>query len=59
MRRVHEMRGGKDYNSDFGKRMRGEGVSADVIRHRFEQAVRRLGMNTTSLHSIGANQQSM
>ena len=48
MNRVREMRGGKDYDSDFSLRMHGEGVWADLIRQRFEKAVKRLGMNMTS-----------
>lgn len=42
--RVREMRGGKDYDSDFGKRMHGEGVWADLIRQRCSKDVDRLGM---------------
>jgi DNA repair photolyase len=45
MNRVREMRGGKDYDSDFSKRMHGEGVWADLIRQRFVKAVQRLGMS--------------
>ena len=45
MNRVREMRGGKDYDSAFGGRMRGEGVWADLIRQRFEKAVHRLGLH--------------
>ena len=45
MNRVREMRGGKDYDSSFASRMHGEGVWADLIRQRFEKAVRRLGLN--------------
>ena len=48
MNRVREMRGGKDYDSDFSKRMHGEGVWADLIRQRFVKATQRLGMNLTS-----------
>jgi DNA repair photolyase len=44
MNRVREMRGGKDYESDFSKRMHGEGVWADLIRQRFTKTVERLGM---------------
>lgn len=44
MNRVRDLRGGKDYDSDFGKRMHGEGVWADLIRQRFSKAVDRLGM---------------
>jgi DNA repair photolyase len=45
MNRVREMRGGKDYDSDFSKRMHGEGVWADLIRQRFAKTVARLGMD--------------
>jgi DNA repair photolyase len=44
MNRVRDMRGGKDYDSDFSKRMHGEGVWADLIRQRFTKTVERLGM---------------
>jgi DNA repair photolyase len=48
MNRVRDMRGGKDYDSDFSKRMSGEGVWADLIRQRFKKTVDRLGMNLDS-----------
>jgi DNA repair photolyase len=44
MNRVREMRGGKDYESDFGTRMVGEGVWAELIRQRFQIAKARLGL---------------
>ncbi len=44
MNRIRDMRGGADYDSSFGKRMRGEGVWADLIRQRFEKAADRLGI---------------
>ncbi|GAB3746522.1 PA0069 family radical SAM protein [Lysobacter olei] len=40
---VQQMRGGKDYDSAFGTRMRGQGPVADLIAKRFEVAHRRLG----------------
>ena len=40
---VRQMRGGKDYDSTFGKRMRGEGPFADLIATRFAKAHKRLG----------------
>lgn len=43
MNRVRDMRGGKDYDSDFATRMKGAGVWADLIRQRFEKACVRLG----------------
>jgi DNA repair photolyase len=44
MNRIRDLRGGKDYDADFGTRMHGEGVWADLIRQRFTKAVERLGM---------------
>jgi DNA repair photolyase len=45
MNRVREMRGGKDYDSDFRTRMHGEGVWADLIKQRFEKTTARLGLD--------------
>ena len=45
MARIQEMRGGKDYDSDFSTRMKGSGVWAELIRQRFEKACARLGFN--------------
>ncbi|MES1979199.1 MAG: PA0069 family radical SAM protein [Pseudomonadota bacterium] len=45
MARIHDMRGGKDYDSDFASRMKGQGLWADLIRQRFEKATRKLGFN--------------
>ncbi len=42
---LRSMRGGKDYDSTWGKRMEGEGPYALQIGKRFEIAVRRLGLN--------------
>jgi DNA repair photolyase len=45
MSRVRDMRGGKDYDSNFATRMKGEGLWADLLKQRFHNAVRRLGLN--------------
>ena len=45
MARIHEMRGGKDYDSDFASRMKGSGLWAELIRQRFEKTCSRLGFN--------------
>ncbi len=45
MARVRELHGGRDYDPDFGKRMRGEGVWADLMAQRFDKAVVRLGLD--------------
>ena len=45
MARIHDMRGGQDYDSDFATRMRGSGLWAELIGQRFEKACQRLGFN--------------
>lgn len=44
---LRSMRDGKDYDAEWGKRMRGSGPYAMQIRRRFELAARRLGLNET------------
>ncbi len=44
MSRVRDMRSGKDYDSDFAGRMKGEGLWADMLKQRFDKAAKRLGM---------------
>ncbi len=42
---IRQARGGKDYDAQWGSRMRGKGPIADLIASRFTVAVRRLGLN--------------
>src|SRR4029077_18253759 len=44
MARVREMRGGKDYDSSFGTRMKGEGVWAWLLQQRLAKARKRNGL---------------
>jgi len=46
---IRETRGGKDYDSTWGKRMTGSGPIAWMIGRRFEVACERLGFNLTSV----------
>ncbi|WP_420909646.1 PA0069 family radical SAM protein [Kaistia nematophila] len=46
---LRSMRGGKDYDSEFGKRQKGEGPYAWQIGRRFEIAAQRLGLNRRHL----------
>jgi DNA repair photolyase len=46
---IRDTRGGKDYDSTFGKRMTGSGPIAWMIGRRFEVACERLGFNQTSV----------
>ncbi len=48
---VRDMRGGKDYDPTFGKRMTGTGPIAWMIGRRFEVACQRLSFNQTSLRT--------
>ena len=42
---IRDMRGGRDNDPDFGTRMRGQGVWADLIRTRFQNARKRAGFS--------------
>ncbi|MBN8978130.1 MAG: PA0069 family radical SAM protein [Rhizobiales bacterium] len=42
---IREMRGGRDYDSQWGTRMKGTGPIAWMIGRRFEMACERLGLN--------------
>lgn len=44
--RVHEAHGGRSYDSKWFKRMRGEGLYAQMINQRYRVATRRLGLLT-------------
>ncbi|MGR3270370.1 radical SAM protein [Thalassococcus profundi] len=48
MGHLRAMHGGKDYDSRWHHRMRGEGPYAQVIAHRFAVAARRLGLDRTT-----------
>jgi DNA repair photolyase len=43
---IHDMRGGRDNDPNFGSRMRGTGPIAELLRNRFKVACRRLGLNS-------------
>lgn len=42
---IRQLRGGKDYDASFGKRMTGEGVFAEMYAKRARLALERLGLN--------------
>jgi len=44
---VQQMHGGRDYDSNFATRMRGQGVFAELIRRRFDVACRKHGFART------------
>jgi len=45
MARIREMRGGKDYDSNFASRMKGSGLWAELVHQRFHKACARFGLN--------------
>lgn len=44
MQRIYDSRGGKAYNSEFGTRMRGTGVFAELLQQRFKQQCKKLNL---------------
>ena len=44
---IQQMRGGKDYDAQFGQRMRGTGEFATLLNHRFHLACKRYKLNQT------------
>ena len=48
---IRQMRGGRDYDSAFGTRMRGEGVFAALIEKRFAIACKRAGFERGREHT--------
>jgi DNA repair photolyase len=45
MARVRDMHGGRDYDPHWGRRMRGEGVYAEMVAKRFRRAAKALGLD--------------
>jgi len=50
LRRTREMRGGKLYDSRYGKRMQGEGQMLQAVQRLFETSCARLGLNRQEGH---------
>ncbi|MGQ0657341.1 MAG: PA0069 family radical SAM protein [Chromatiales bacterium] len=50
MNMIRDLRGGKEYDSQFGTRQRGIGHYAALIARRFELACDRLGLNKSERH---------
>jgi DNA repair photolyase len=49
MARIADMRGGREYDSNFATRMKGSGLWADLIQSRFAKAMQRHGYKHPSL----------
>lgn len=44
--RVRDVHGGRDYDPQWGRRVTGQGVHADLVRQRFRVAMKRLGLKS-------------
>jgi DNA repair photolyase len=54
---INQTRGGKDYDSQFGVRMRGTGPYAELLRARFDVAQRKLGFaDASGRHDLRTDQ---
>jgi len=51
MRAVRDIHGGRDYDPEWGTRMRGQGLWSDMMTQRFDKAVTRLHL-TANLPSL-------
>ena len=46
---IQSMRGGRDNDPDFHRRMQGQGVWADLLRARFDKAAKRYGLGNMKI----------
>lgn len=53
---IRQSRGGKNYDSRFGSRMRGEGPFADLLAQRFRLARRKLGLDRRDSECLDCSQ---
>lgn len=53
MNLIRSMRGGKDYDAQWRKRMKGEGPYADQLARRFQLASKRIGFNQRRAEPFG------
>ena len=49
LHRIEDLRSGRRNDPNFGSRMRGTGIWADLLRQRFSMAARKLGLNCSRL----------
>ena len=49
LHRIEDLRSGRRNDPNFGSRMRGTGIWADLLRQRFSMAARKLGLNRNRL----------
>lgn len=54
LHRIEDLRNGRRNDPNFGSRMRGTGIWADLLRQRFAVATRKLGLNRSRLSLDGS-----
>ncbi len=52
MSRIHEMRGGRDNDPNFGTRMTGQGLFAELLAQRFQKARTRFGLTDDAVFEM-------
>jgi len=55
MERIRDLRGGKENVSEFGARMRGQGIFGELIRQRFRKSCARLGLGVHNLPELDSS----
>ena len=56
MQRIRDLRGGRENVSEFGARMKGQGIWGDLIRQRFRKTSARLGLAASNLPTLDVMQ---
>jgi DNA repair photolyase len=56
MNRIRDMKHGRENVSEFGERMRGHGIYAELIRQRFRKSCERLGLTASNLVALDASE---
>jgi len=55
MARIRDIRGGRENDPEFGSRMKGEGLFAELLRNRFTVACNRLGLNADKRNNLDSS----
>lgn len=55
MNTLRDCRGGKEYQAEFGSRMTGQGVFADLLAQRFKVACKRHTLNTQRMNDLNTD----
>lgn len=56
IKRIEDMRGGRLYQNEFGERMRGSGIFAELLTQRFNLAYRKAGFDPAGIPPLDCSQ---